>query len=156
MFKRSSLLDFQEYIRAYIAMFSPPAHNTRLRNTADGAIQPTSEAATMLGFECPCCCRSRSIAAWSIPRALIMSTGWCQYRHCRRCHQLQKQTRLNKQAKTQRKKADGAIQSASGRHPNWVPTAASGGLGALLPFLSSTYSVSLTAVSIPTPTPSPQ
>ena len=71
-------------------------------------------------------------------------------------YQLQKQTRLNKQAKTQRKKADGAIQSASGRHPNWVPTAASGGLGALLPFLSSTYSVSLTAVSIPTPTPSPQ
>ena len=42
-------------------------------NTEDDAIQPTSGAAITSGFEWPYC-RSRSIAAWSITRALFMTT----------------------------------------------------------------------------------
>ena len=57
-------------------------------NTADAAIQPTSGAATVLGFEWPYCCRSRSIAACPItlPTAITdnsSSAEWCQCRHRR-------------------------------------------------------------------------
>ena len=50
-------------------------------SAADAAIQPSSRAATaVFGFRMALllCCRSRSIAAWSITCGLFLTTEWCR------------------------------------------------------------------------------